>query len=230
MLVEPPPPPNLLTTLVDNICLDFGDCGGGGLDVDEMEEDILITFESQTAKVTEQVRQATVRAKTKEQLGKRFVKVGNVHGKWNPLPASFRYPKSMTLTQLTTLWHMGNPRDGVPPLKICDSKNVGHFDKNGSILSRMKRLMEAVKLLAVPRGLWKPRNVQGLTFWNGSTVTALWTGIWDDIKPYLLTKTKKGEVESFHKSRAGKLSWRTCHDKLYSTGLFKELGIVKRKK
>jgi hypothetical protein len=52
--------------LVDNICFDFGDCGGGSLDVDEMEEDVLITFESQTAKVTEQVRQATVRAKTKE--------------------------------------------------------------------------------------------------------------------------------------------------------------------
>jgi hypothetical protein len=122
------------------------------------------------------------------------------------------------------MWHMGNPRDGVPLLKICNSKNVGHFDKNGSILSRKKRLMDAVKLLAMPRGLWKPRNVQDSMFWNSSAVTVLWRGIWDDIKPYLLTKTK------IYKSRAGELSWRTCHDKLYSTGLFKELGIAKRKK
>ena len=52
VLVEPPPPPSLLTMLVDNICFDFGDFGRGGLDVDEMEEDVLIPFESQTAKVT----------------------------------------------------------------------------------------------------------------------------------------------------------------------------------
>jgi hypothetical protein len=45
------------------------------LDVDEMEEAVLITFESQMVKVTEQVCQATVRAQTKEQPGKRFVKV-----------------------------------------------------------------------------------------------------------------------------------------------------------
>ena len=39
------------------------------------------------------------------------------------------------------------------------------------------------------------------------------------------TEVKKGEVESFHKSRAGELSWRTCHDKLNKKGVFKGLGI-----
>ena len=81
--------------------------------------------------------------------------------------------------------------------------------------------MDVVKLVAVPHGLWKPRNVQDSMFWNGSMVMVLWTGIMDDIKPYLSTKMKKDEVENFHKSRAGELSWRTCHDKLYSTGLLR---------
>ena len=75
MLVEPPPPPKELKALVDNISFNFGDCGGGGLDVDEMEEDVLIRFKSQMSKVTEQIWQATVRVKTKEQLGKHFVRL-----------------------------------------------------------------------------------------------------------------------------------------------------------
>jgi hypothetical protein len=57
-------------------------------------------------------------------------------------------------------------------------------------------------------------------YWNGSTVTKLWDGIWDDVRPYLVTTTNKGNGVSFHKSRTGALAWRTGHDKFRKGGLF----------
>ena len=82
----PPPLPTEAATLqevVDGICKE------AHYDVEE-EEDVVLTFEGGSA-VQEQVRDALVRAKTKEQLGKWCLKVGFHHGHCNPLPSSFRY-------------------------------------------------------------------------------------------------------------------------------------------
>jgi hypothetical protein len=69
----------------------------------------------------------------------------------------------------------------------------------------MKRFMLAVKHFAILRGVWKPINAQN--YWNGATVTHLWDGVWDDLMPYLLTKTqlKSGKV-SYHKRRVSSLA------------------------
>ncbi len=64
---------------------------------------------------------------------------------------------------------------------------MGHFDKEGQKLSWMRRVMRVVEHFACMRGVWKPKNAK--EYWNGKTVTTLWNGVWNDLKPYLLTVT-----------------------------------------
>jgi hypothetical protein len=62
------------------------------------------------------------------------------------------------------------------------------------------------------RELLEPINAQN--YWNGATVTNLWDFVWDDLMPYLLTKTQlKSGKASYHKSRVSSLAWRTCRVK-----------------
>jgi hypothetical protein len=218
-ITRPPPLQTEAATLqeiVDEICKE------ADYDIEE-KEDVVLTFQGGSA-VQEQVRDALVRAKTKEQLGKRCLKVGFHHGHFNPLPSSFRYPKKMNIIQMITLYQMGSPSDGVPPLKMLSCVHVRHFDIDGNGLSRMSCIMKVVKHFAVQGGVWKPRGA--INYWDGESVTKLWTAIWEDVKQYLLTPTQmRGGGVSYHKSRSGSLSWRTCHDKFTKLGCYKLLKV-----
>ena len=122
---------------------------------------------------------------------------------------------------------MGSPSDGVPPLKLMNARQVNLFDKEGGCLSRMRmrRLMAVVKHHGLEYGVWKPRNAQN--YWNGSTVTKLWNGIWKDLAPYCVTETvlANGTGVSLHKSCTGSLARRIYHDKLFRKGVFKALNV-----
>jgi hypothetical protein len=185
------------------------------------EEDVVVTVEENAA-----FQQKTIREKSKQQMEKRRYRVGYYDGRWNTLPKGWEYPEKMNLIQMITLFQMGNPAESIPPLKTLTPQDVKRFDAQGNNLSRMKRFMLAVKHFAILRGVWKPINAQN--YWNGATVTNLWDGVWDDLMPYLLTKTqlKTGKV-SYHKSRVSSLAWRTCHDKLGAgrEALFERLKI-----
>jgi hypothetical protein len=201
---------------------DYNNCDG--LDIDE-EEDVCITVTDYNA-----MEQQLVHDKTKEQLKRRKTTggllVGYHHGHLNPLPSSWKYPTKMNVIQMITLFQMGNPSEGVAPLKLLKTGHVKHFDKQGTNLSRMGRFMKAVKHFALLRGVWKPQNATN--YWNGETVTKLWDGVWDDLSPHLLTETKmKGDKPpSYHKSCTASLAWRTCHDKLMRKGgLFDQIKI-----
>ena len=191
------------------------------------EEDICLTYEEDQS-LAEQARQSTIRERTKYQLiehKKRGVVVGFHHGHLNPLPSLWQYPKQMNLIQMITLFLMGSPIEGVTPLKYLKSPQVVHFDKDGSSLARMRRVMNVVKHYAIQKDAWEPRW-NATIFWNGETVTHLWDSIWEDVAPYLLTRTQTMNNNiSYHKSRSAALSWRTCHDKFRKLGVFKMLGV-----
>ena len=196
----------------------------GGL---EEDDDIIITVDEEKA-MQEMVRDATIKAKTQQQLQNRRshgLLVGFHHGVLNPLPSMWRYPKRMNLIQMITLYQMGSPSESVPPLKYISTKQVSHFDIDGASISRMRRVMKIVRHFDEFRNVWEPRNVPN--YWNGETVTQLWNGIIEDIMPYLLTETKMGNDKpiSYHKSKSASLAWRTCHDKLRSKGVFKHYGV-----
>ena len=55
----------------------------------------------------------------------------------------------------------------------------------------------------------------------------LWDEIWGDLGPHLVTVTQlaTGRGGTYHKSRTGSLSWRTCNEKLRKRGVYKELNI-----
>jgi hypothetical protein len=82
-----------------------------------------------------------------------------------------------------------------------------------------------VKHHGLAHGVWKPRNAQN--YWNRSTVTKLWNGVWKDLGPYLVTETvlANGMGMSLHKSCTGSLAWCTYHDKLFRKGVFKALNV-----
>ena len=188
----------------------------------DVEDEIVITFDERAPTVA---ANRTRIAETRRQLKRRKLTVGLHHGKLNVLPANWKYPK-MTMVQLIHLYLMGSPSEGVAALRLCNSAHVGHFDKEGMNLSRMKRVIKVVEHYAKQRGVWKPLT-GGSDYWNGETVTKVWDGVWKDMLPLLATRTifDDGREDSDHKSRVGDISWRTCHNKLFSKGVYKSLGI-----
>ena len=94
---------------------------------------------------------------------------------------------------------------------------MAHFDKHGVGLRRIKRILEVVKYFAEQRNVWTDGQ------WDGKSVTCLWDGIFEDVRPFLLTvmKSNDGKPDSYHKSKCGNLSWRTCYDKFIKADIFK---------
>ena len=45
----------------------------------------------------------------------------------------------------------------------------------------MIQIMKVVKHFAVQRGVWKPQG--DINFWDGETVTKMWTAIGEDLRP-----------------------------------------------
>jgi hypothetical protein len=127
----------------------------------------------------------------------------------------------MTLVQLIHLYLMGSPSEGDAALCLCDSAQVGHFDKEGMNLSRMKRVMKVVEHYAKGQGVWKPL-MAGSNYWNGETVTKVWDGVWKDMLPLLATWAS---FDDDREDSVGDIRWRTCHNELYERGVYKSLGI-----
>ena len=76
----------------------------------------------------------------------------------------------MNLVQLTHLYLMGSPSEGVTALCLCTSAHVGHFDKEGTNLSRIRRVMKVIEQFGRRRGVWKPTTA-GADYWGGALVT-----------------------------------------------------------
>ncbi len=50
------------------------------------------------------------------------------------------------------------------------------------------------------RSVWRPRNARN--FWNGTTVTKLWDGIWSDLGPFLVMETLMADGHwSYHRAK-----------------------------
>ena len=151
--------------------------------------------------------------------------MGFHHGKLTVLLASWKYPK-MNLAQLIHLYQMGSPSEVITALHFYKSSDVNHFDKEGRNLSRMQRMMKVVEHFARTRLVWKPLTA-GSDYWDGEIVTKVWDGVWKDLLPLLVTCTTYdvGREDSWHKSRVGDISWRTCHNKFLDGGVFKPFSV-----
>ena len=155
-----PPAPTIeqqqqLNDFMDQACDSEGgepanyECTYDGLDIEE-EKEVSVTVEEDAAMHNQLLQQKLM---PMEQMERRKSTHGILcdfhHGGINPLPVSWVYPKRMNLIQMITLWVMGSPSERAPPLKLLllGSDAVRHFDSGGNNLSRMKRVMKAVKHL-----------------------------------------------------------------------------------
>ena len=168
-----------------------------------------------------QTREQIIREKTRCQLKRRKLTLGLHHGKLNPLPSTWTFPKKMSVIHLINMWLLGNKKENVPPLKLLSSRNVDHLKSGPGNLSKMKQVLLQVESFGRERGLWQSNNV-----WNGERVTKLWSGIWKDLDQYLRTESSsnRNDVASAKmrdKSRKGQVSWRTCYNNMQKKGIFK---------
>ena len=184
----------------------------GGFISDEGEEDMILLLD-EPERMPPKKRARIIQQRTQEQLTSRKLKVGYHHGKFNPLPASWRYPPGLTLIQLINLWLIGSPKEHVPQLRKIPTSLLTHFDKRGKTRSKMKVVMREVEHFARIEGVWLEAR------WTSPAVTKMWSMIWPHIEPSLrtLTQHKDGEITD-EKSRQGQMAWRTCYNKLIRHG------------
>jgi hypothetical protein len=180
---------------------------------EEDEDEVVIPF------IDEATANQLSDERTKKQLKGRQYTVGFHHGKLNPLPLDWHYPKGLTLIQLINLWLIGVRDQNVPPLIQLDSIYVQHFDAGRKKFSKMCTVMRFVEEFGMNRGVWRTDNMA----WNGKLVTELWSAIWQDFSPYTSTMTvRHGANASNHtKSRQGSVAFTTIYEKLSKAGKLK---------
>ena len=85
--------------------------------------------------------------------------------------------------------------------------------------------MSKVKEIVREDKVWGPYSQ-----WDSETVTKLWSTILCKLDPYLRTKTQRDKNSSttYHKSRQGQITWRTCYNRIYAEGLLKGNKIRKK--
>ena len=217
-----------------------GDAGGGDGDDgtewfhdESAGDDIMEIPESVGDGTSDQL----VRAHMKTQLKRRRFTVGFHNNRFNVLPAAWRYPKGVTLIHVINLWLIGVRNDNVPPLGILDPQTFKHFDNNARRYSTFKQVMSIVERFGRERGVW----VEDRKNWDGKSVTALWSAIWQDMYPYMNTKTtilvtdpnnpeQVVQTVSYNKSRTGQISARSVYNKLCKAGMFEGNRVRKRRK
>ena len=190
------------------------------LDEDEEEDEVIIPFIDESASSRASLE------KIKKQLKARQFTLGLHHGRLNPLPSDWCYPKGLTLIQLINLWLIGVKEQNVPPLALVNTHCVAHFDSNARKYSKMKQVMRFVEEFGRSRGVWEC----GMT-WNGRLVTELWSAIWTDFTPYTSTPTRTHDgITSDIKSRKGSIAFTTIYKKIEQAGMLRGNKVRKRQR
>jgi hypothetical protein len=87
--------------------------------------------------------------------------------------------------------------------------------------------MKVVEHFTRTRSGWKPLTA-GSDYCDGETVMKVWDGVWKYLLPLLVTCTTydDGRKDSWHKSRVGDISWRTCHyNKCLDGAVYKSFSV-----
>lgn len=101
-------------------------------DLHDEEEDIVLPFPD----VEEGTAHQAVRVQTKRQLSERKYTIGYHHGKMNPLPSTWKYPRGITLIHLINLWLIGDKEQNVPPLGKVSTQWVRILTITHAIIQR----------------------------------------------------------------------------------------------
>lgn len=147
------------------------------IDEEEVNDDIAIPVD-----VVEGVADQVRRNKSRAIVKARGFTLGFHHSKLTPLPADWRYPEGMNLIQLLDLWLVGIPAENIPPMGKISTQLIFHFDAKGRNYSKMKQVMMFVERCGRIKGAFTKK-------WDGGAVTRLWDAVWEDLSPFMSTRT-----------------------------------------
>lgn len=88
----------------------------------------------------------------------------------------------MNLIQLLDLWLVGIPAENIPPMGKISTQLIFHFDAKGRTYSKMKQVMIFVERCGRMKGAFTKK-------WDGGAVTTLWDAVWEDLSPFMSTRT-----------------------------------------
>ena len=151
---------------------------------------------------------STIRDRTTQQLKKQKLTVGLYHGKLNPLPSIWEFPKRLTMINLMNMWLMGNIKENTPPLHYITKHHIEHIKNGPNNLSKLRQVMKRVKYFGLEGNFWE------LGSWNGEGITQLWSTIWHRLDTYLSTEGNSNKMGCMEKSRKEQISWRTCYSNM----------------
>ena len=81
----------------------------------------------------------------------------------------------------------------------------------------MKGVMGQVEKMGRLDNVWEEEQ------WTLEKVNSLWSKIWPRLRPYLKGKGKRQN----RKSRDGQISYRSCWNNMYASGLFEKMSKSK---
>ena len=192
------------------------------------EEDICIPFpqedegengvDNSDVNSTSRAHNKLIRDATQRQLKRRRFTIGFHHGKLNPLPSTWVFPKGLSIINMMNMWYCGNPKEQVPPFRYLKGPHVSHLKNGRENISKIGRVMEFIVMFVKEEKVWiEDKN------WSGAKITTIWTGIWHRLDPYLRTVTehRSNNSNKMDISRKGQMSWRKCYNEMCKAGLFK---------
>lgn len=118
----------------------------------------------------------------------------------NPLPADFKF-LSRTFQQLVVNYLLGDPENNVPPYSLLSSDYVRHPKSDMKSLAMMKVLMNYVKKVVYPKGVWYGKSSD----WTYEHCMNLWNEI------SIITELKDVCKKS---NRRKQLSWKLVYNVL----------------
>lgn len=128
-------------------------------------------------------------------------------GKLNPLPATWEFPINAVMTDMISMWLIGEPEQKIPPLRYITASYV-QFQKSGAgYLSKLRCVMKVVRHVATKLGCWQTEGV-----WDEESIASMWHAVYDDIVVSL--KYKKEPVRDT-------IKWQSVYNKMHENGLIK---------
>ena len=118
-------------------------CNDDPFDIEE-KADVDNTVEQNANIICNQVIDKTIHDQTQQHMNRHKLTVGFHLGQLNPLPLTWKYP-CMNMIHMITMYPTGSKAEGVVALRVLNSTQVNHFNKEVSNLSRMQHLMNLVK-------------------------------------------------------------------------------------
>ena len=74
-----------------------------------------------------------IQDRTTQKLKKQKLTVGFHHGKLNPLPSTWEFPKGITMINMMDMWPMVNRKENIPPLHYVNKPHVEHIKMDPKI-------------------------------------------------------------------------------------------------